>query len=186
MISVSMREDDVFDPPGIQAELSHAAEDFVLRRIIVQRFENDGSLVAGNCPRTVNLRAKEIKVVGNLGWFCVPRFPGRRSGRGPTRASACSRGSSKRRSARRRWDTEAKKGARPLETSRIFGCPEQAVNRGGKRLRRHRWTHRDDGERDERYPYETPDIRMFFFFHRHSSLKRDRFGVCSLSCAGRA
>src|SRR2546422_10010807 len=134
MISVGMREDDVFDPPGIKAKFSHAAEDFVLRRIVEQRFENDGSLAADDCPRTVNLRAQEIKIVGNPGWFRIPRLPGRRSGRGSTRASACSRGSSRSSSRRRRWNTEAKKGARPLQTSRILGCPEQAVDRGGRRL----------------------------------------------------
>src|SRR5438445_1280741 len=126
MISVGMREDDVFDRPGIEAKFSHAAEDFVLRRIVVQRFENDGSLAADKCPRTVNLCAQEIKIVGNPGWFCIPRLPGRRSGRGSTRASPC-RGSGRSRS-RRRWNTEAKKGARPLETSRIPGRHEQAVD----------------------------------------------------------
>src|SRR5262245_40970600 len=112
MIRVGVREDDVFDPHGIEAKFFHAAEDFVLRRIVEQRLENNGSLAAGNCPRTVNLRAYEIKVVGNLRWFCIPRFPGRRSGRGSTRASACSRGSSRSSSRRRRWNTEAKKCAR--------------------------------------------------------------------------
>src|SRR3989442_1984543 len=109
MISVGMREDDVFDPPGIKAKFSHAAEDFVLRRIIEQRFENNGSLAADNCPRTVNLRAQEIKIVCNLGWFCIPRISRRRSGRGSTRTSACSRGSG-RRSCGWRWNTEPKKG----------------------------------------------------------------------------
>src|SRR6267143_4771812 len=107
MISVGMREDDVFDPPGIKDKFSHAAEHFVLRRIVEQRFENDGSLAADNCPRTVNLRAQEIKIVGNFGWFRIPRLPGRRAGRSSTRASAGSRGSG--RSSGRRWNTEAKK-----------------------------------------------------------------------------
>src|SRR6266850_6259409 len=115
MIGVGMREDDVFDPPGIKAKFSHAAEDFVLRRRVEQRFENDGSLAPDKCPRTVNLGAQEIKIVGNPGWFCIPRLPGRRSGRGSTRASACSRGSGRRRSRGRRWNTEAKKGARPFK-----------------------------------------------------------------------
>src|SRR4029077_816594 len=97
MIGMGMREDDVFDPRGIKAKFSHAAEDFVLRRIVEQRFENDGSPAADNCPRAVYLRAQKIKIVGNPGWFCIPRLPGRRSGRGSTRASACSRGSRSRR-----------------------------------------------------------------------------------------
>src|SRR5438445_3249958 len=100
-----MREDDVFDPPGIEAEFSHAAEDFVLRRIVVESFENDGSLAADNCPSIVNLRAQEIKVIGDLGRFCIPRFPGRRS-RGRSARWGSRRG-------RRRWNAKRKKGARP-------------------------------------------------------------------------
>src|SRR2546422_10717336 len=125
MISVGMREDDIFDPPGIDAKFSHAAEDFVLRRIVVERLENYGSLAADNCPRRVNLRSQEIKVVGNLGWFCIPRLPGRRP-----------RGSSRSRSHGRRWNAETKKGAGPLETGRILGGPHQTVDRGGKGLSR--------------------------------------------------
>src|SRR5690349_18800689 len=108
MIRVGMREDDVFDPPAIETKFSHAAEDFVLRRIVEQRFENDDSVAADNCPGTVNLRPQEIKIVGNPGWFCIPRLFGRRSGRGSTRAPACSGSRS-----RGRRNAEAKKGARP-------------------------------------------------------------------------
>src|SRR5437763_14214979 len=88
MIRVGMREDDVFDTPAIEAEFSHAAEDFGLRRVVEQRFENDGSLAADNCPRAVNLRAQEIKIVGTPGWFCIRGIFGRRFGRGSTRSSA--------------------------------------------------------------------------------------------------
>src|SRR2546428_11846157 len=146
MIRVGMREDDVFDTLAIEAEFSHAAEDFVLRRVVEQRFENDGSLAADNCPRAVNLRAQEIKIVGNPGWFCIPGLFGRRSGKGSTRSSAGG--------DRRRRNTEAKKGARPINTSCILGRPEQAIDRRGRRLSHHCWRRQDNGKRDERYPYE--------------------------------
>src|SRR5213078_2111321 len=81
MVGVRMREDDVFGPAAVQAELSHAAEDFVLRRIIVQCLEDDDALAAYDCPRTVNPGAEEIEVVGDLGRFCIPGFSRRRSGR---------------------------------------------------------------------------------------------------------
>src|SRR5437667_2759020 len=109
MVSVGMRENDVFDPPRIETEFFHAAEDFVLRRIVIQGLEDNRALVANDRPGIVNLRAKEIEIVGNLGRFCIPGFPGRRSG---------ARGGGGCRSRRRRWNAETKKGARPLEPSR--------------------------------------------------------------------
>src|SRR5213594_2369671 len=135
MVGVRMREDDVFDLTAIQVELSHAAEDFVLRRIIEQCLEDDDAPVAYDCPRIMNLGAEEIEVVGDLGRFSIPGFSRRRSGRGSARASSCARGGGGGRRRRRRWNAEAKKGARPLQAGRILGRPDQTVDRSGNRLR---------------------------------------------------
>src|SRR2546426_9535792 len=134
MVGVRMREDDVFDLTAIQVELSHAAEDFVLRRIIEQCLEDDDAPVAYDCPRIMNLGAEEIEVVGDLGRFSIPGFSRRRCGWGSARASSCARGGGGGRSRRRR-DAEAKKGARPLQAGRILGRPDQTVDRRGNRLR---------------------------------------------------
>src|SRR5207247_7254811 len=117
------REDHVFDPAAVQAELSHAAEDFVLRRIIEQCLEDDDALVAYDYPSIVNLGAEEIEVVGDLGRFCIPGFSRRRSGRGSARPSSCARGGGGGRRRRRRWNAEAKKGARPLTAGPFLAAP---------------------------------------------------------------
>src|SRR5207247_5892759 len=126
MVGVRMREDYVFDLTAIQVELSHAAEDFVLRRIIEQCLEDDDAPVAYDCPRIMNLGAEEIEVVGDLGRFSIPGFSRRRCGWGSARASWCARGGGGGGCHRRGRDGEAEKGARPLQAGRILGRPGQS------------------------------------------------------------
>jgi hypothetical protein len=104
----------------------------VLGCIIEQSFENDGALAADDCPRVVNLRPEEVKVVCNLGGLCVPGVPRGSSGarRGRRRSS---RGGSRRRRGRR--NTKAKESAGPIESSGILGRADQAVDSVGRCLR---------------------------------------------------
>src|SRR5262245_28995966 len=87
VIGVSMRKEDVFDLTAVDAELSQAAEDFVLRCIVEQCLEDDDAVAADDCPGIVDLRAEEIQIVGDLGRFRIPRFPGGRPGSVSARAS---------------------------------------------------------------------------------------------------
>src|SRR5262252_5044395 len=132
MIRVGVRQNDVFDLPAIQANLPHAAEDFILRCIVEQCLEDNDSLIADDCPCVVNPGSQEIEVVGNFSRLSIPGFLGRRSRRSSTRAAACCC-----RVGRSRRNTESEERARPLETSRILCCRNKAVYRSWRRLRRY-------------------------------------------------
>src|SRR5262249_60264655 len=127
MVSVCRREDNVFDLTGIQAELPHSTEDFVLRGIVEQRFEDDGAFATHDRPGIVDLRAEKIEIVRNLSGFCVPCLSRRRSRRGPPCASPCSFGP---RDPGPRGHAEPKGKTRPPPTRGLLCPPEEALHPG--------------------------------------------------------
>src|SRR5262245_29813570 len=89
VVGMRVRQNDVFNFPGIETKLLHSANDLVLCCVIEQSFKDDGPLAADNRPCVMNLRAEEVKVVCNLGGLCIPRIPCRSSrGRGRRKCSS--------------------------------------------------------------------------------------------------
>src|SRR5688572_22196001 len=95
MVAMGVRDEDVFNLAGIQAELPHPVEYFVLRLIVEESLEQNDALAPDKRPGVVDLRAEKVEIVGGPGGLRMPRLPGRRppsrsasSARAPS-ASAC-------------------------------------------------------------------------------------------------
>ena len=94
---MGVADDDVFHLARIEAELLQAADDGLLRRIVVQRVDQDDAVAGGQRPGRMNLGADEIEVVEHLGGIGVP---GARAGGGGGRdVAARARSAARRRCA---------------------------------------------------------------------------------------
>src|SRR5689334_19152382 len=139
MIGMSMRDDDVFDLARVQPDFFHASDDLVRSSVIEQCFENDDAVTSDDCPRTVNLGAKEVEIISHLRGFGIPRISGGNHGR-PSTGSSWAAGRRLRRW--RRWNAEAKERPRPFESRSILCGSDKTVDRRGRSLRH------GDGEND--------------------------------------
>src|SRR5262245_16354387 len=115
MVAVRVGEDDVFDPPWVEAKLLQAAENLILRGIVEQCLDDDEAVAADEGPGAVDLGADEIEVVGDLGRFGIPAVSRRRCGR-----STAAPGTTRWRGSGCRRNAQPKIRARPVGTCGVL------------------------------------------------------------------
>src|ERR1051326_558691 len=80
VIGVRVGEDHVLDFVDVQTQFLHAADDLVVRGIVVKSFEEDDPPASDNRPGVVDPGAEKVQVVRSEERFCVPCIAGRRTG----------------------------------------------------------------------------------------------------------
>ena len=81
VVTVSVRDDDVFDVLRIESELAQAADDLLVGVVGVERVEDDDSLAGRERPGAVDLAPHEVEVVKDARRVGIPALVRRHRGR---------------------------------------------------------------------------------------------------------